>query len=189
MYGEIDDSLQMFINAQQMFFVATAPLGAGGHINLSPKGLDTFRVIAPSKVAYLDYVGSGAETIAHLRENSRIVIMLCAFQGPPKIVRFHGRGEVLEPPDDRYRELRPMFSAAAAGRAIIVVSIDRISQTCGFGVPLYQFERQRPQLDAWCQHKGEEGLQAYQVEKNAKSIDGLPALSWVEAAPSKVTGP
>ena len=180
--GEIDEKLRAFIDAQQMFFVATAPIGAAGHINLSPKGLDTLRVLTPAKVAYLDYVGSGAETIAHLKENGRIIIMLCAFQGAPKIVRFHGRGDVLEPPDDEYQRLRPLFPPAPAGRAIIVMSIERISDSCGFGVPLYQFERHRPQLEAWCDRKGADGLTAYQVEKNARSIDGLPALRWVQEA-------
>ena len=163
-----------------MFFVATAPLDAAGHVNLSPKGLDTFRILTPKSVAYLDYVGSGAETIAHLKENGRIVVMFCALHGPPKIVRFYGRGVVLEPQDAEYLRLRPLFPAAPSGRAIIVVSIHRISDSCGFGVPLYEFKRERPQLEDWADRKGPDGLKDYQVEKNASSIDGLPGVTWVQ---------
>jgi hypothetical protein len=180
LYDEIDAGLQAFIEAQRIFFVATAPLDASGHVNLSPKGLDTFRVLAPHKVAYLDYVGSGAETIAHLKENRRIVMMWCAFQGPPRIVRLHGRGEVLEPPHTEYRSIRQLFPDAPAGRAIIVVDIHRISDSCGFGVPLYEFQEQRPQLADWADRKGTEGLSKYQVDRNASSIDGLPAVTWVQ---------
>jgi len=177
-YEEIDAGLRAFIEAQQMFFVATAPIDGAGHVNLSPKGLDALRVLTPRSFAYLDYVGSGAETIAHLKENGRIVLMFCAFQGPPKIVRFHGRGEVLEPMHPEYLRLRPMFPAVPSGRAIIIVSIHRISDSCGFGVPLYLYERQRSQLPDWAARKGEDGLRAYQAEKNRRSIDDLPAVEW-----------
>jgi len=181
-YEEVDAATKAFIEEQQMFFVATAPVDAGGHVNLSPKGLDTLRFLTPAKIAYLDYVGSGAETIAHLKENGRIAIMFCAMTGPPKIVRLHGRGEVLEPQDAEYERLRPLFPPVPIGRAIIVVSIDRVSDSCGFGVPLYRFERQRSQLADWADRKGGDGLNAYQREKNASSIDGLPALEWVQPA-------
>ena len=183
-FGEIDADLQAFIEAQRMFFVATAPLDGAGHVNLSPKGLDTLRVLTPRTLAYLDYVGSGAETIAHLKENGRIVLMLCALHGPPKIVRFHGRGEVLEPQDAEYARVRPLFPADPSARAIIVISIDRIADSCGFGVPLYRFEGERPQLAAWVDRKGEDGLKEYQLKKNARSIDGLPAVTWVQPAGS-----
>ena len=163
-----------------MFFVATAPLNARGHVNVSPKGLDTFRVLTPTTVAYLDHVGSGAETIAHVKENGRIVLMWCAMDGPPKILRIHGRGEVLEPNETKFKHLRPAFPSVPEGRSIIVVHIDRISDSCGFGVPLYVFERQRSQLAAWADRKGVEGLKAYQVEKNASSVDGLPGLGWTQ---------
>jgi hypothetical protein len=179
-YAEIDAALQGFIRAQHLFFVATAPLSAAAHINVSPKGLDTLRVIGPLTVAYLDYVGSGAETIAHLRENGRIVLMLCAFHGPPRIVRFHGRGEVLEPQDQGFEELRGLFPSGPAGRALIRISIDRIADSCGFGVPLYAFEGQRSQLPDWAERKGEDGILEYQQDKNRVSIDGLPALRWPE---------
>jgi hypothetical protein len=181
-FEDITPDLAEWLGQQRMFFVATAPVDTAGHVNLSPKGLDTLRILTPRKVAYLDYVGSGAETIAHLKENGRIVIMLCALQGPPKIVRFHGRGEVLEPHDAEYQRLRQLFPTAPSGRAIIVVSIHRISDSCGFGVPLYQFERQRSQLADWGARKGVDGLTDYQVEKNASSIDGLPAVTWVQPA-------
>jgi hypothetical protein len=180
-YEEIDAGLRAFIEGQRMFFVATAPVAAAGHINLSPKGLETLRVLGATKIAFLDYVGSGAETIAHLQENGRIVLMLCAMNGPPKIVRLHGRGEVLPPGDAEYDRLRPLFPAEPAGRAIIVVSIYRISDSCGFGVPIYRFEQQRSQLVDWADRKGADALENYQRAKNATSIDGLPAITWLEA--------
>lgn len=180
LYDEIDAGLQLFIEAQRMFFVATAPLDTSGHVNVSPKGLDTFRVLAPNKVAYLDYVGSGAETIAHLKENRRIVMMWCAFQGPPRIVRLHGHGDVLEPQHIQYQRIRRLFAETPSERAIVVVAVHRISDSCGFGVPVYQFQGQRSQLADWADRKGTEGLRKYQVDKNASSIDGLPAVTWVQ---------
>jgi hypothetical protein len=179
-FDQIDRSLDEFIRAQKMFFVATAPLNASGHINVSPKGLDTLRVLDAQTLAYLDYVGSGAETIAHLRENGRVVLMLCAFQGAPRIVRFHGRGSVFEPQDQEFNRLRGLFPAEPAGRAIVHISIDRIADSCGYGVPLYAFEGHRSQLPDWLARKGPQGLHQYQVQKNRSSIDGLPALRWPE---------
>lgn len=179
LYERIDAGLQAFIEAQRVFFVATAPLGAAGHINLSPKGLDTFRVLGANKVAYLDHVGSGVETIAHLKENHRIVMMWCAFEGPPRIVRLHGQGEVLEPQCEEYDRLRPLFPQNPSGRAIILVDVDRIADSCGFGVPLYAFQGERSQLVAWADRKGPKGLRQYQADKNETSIDGLPAATWV----------
>jgi hypothetical protein len=179
-YAGLDTKARTLIGQQQIFFVATAPSGAGGHINLSPKGLDSFRILDDRTVAYLDYVGSGAETIAHLRENGRIVIMFCAFQGPPKILRLHGRGEVLEPQDAGYEALRGLFAPASGVRTIIRVELDRVSDSCGFGVPRYAFEAHRSQLGDWAERKGDESLKAYQQDKNAASIDGLPALRWVK---------
>jgi hypothetical protein len=177
-FEQIDAALAEFIQAQHVFFVATAPLSGDGHVNLSPKGLDTLRLLDPRTLAYLDYVGSGAETIAHLRENGRIVLMVCAFQGPPRIVRLHGRGLVFEPQDPDFLRLRGLFPAQPAGRAIIQIAIQRISDSCGFGVPLYAFEKDRSQLADWLEWKGEEGLAEYQKDKNGASIDGLPALRW-----------
>jgi hypothetical protein len=178
LFEQIDPALEAFIRAQHMFFVATGPLSANGHINLSPKGLDTLRILGPRTLSYLDYVGSGAETIAHLRENGRIVVMLCAFQGAPRIVRLYGRGEVLEPHDSEFDQLRAMFPAEPAARAIIRISVTRIADSCGFGVPLYSFQGNRSQLPEWASRKGPDGLSKYQSDKNRESIDGLPALSW-----------
>src|SRR5687767_12699102 len=156
-YAEIDAALQDFIRAQHVFFVATAPLSAAAHINLSPKGLDTLRVLGPRTVVYLDYIGSGAETIAHLRENGRIVVMLCAFQGPPRILRLYGRGEALEPQDREFNRLRGLFPPEPAGRAIVRISITRIADSCGYGVPLFSFEGDRSQLSDWASRKGPQG--------------------------------
>lgn len=178
----IEGEIRAFIEKQHVFFVATAPVSADGHVNLSPKGLDdAFRVLDARTVAYLDYTGSGAETIAHLRENGRIVIMLCAFEAAPRIVRLHGRGEVLLPDSPDFARLRALFAETRPVRSIIRIAVDRVSDSCGFGVPLYAYERQRSQLTDWCDRKGEDGLRAYQQQKNARSIDGLPALGPMEA--------
>ncbi|HET9949457.1 MAG TPA: pyridoxamine 5'-phosphate oxidase family protein [Longimicrobiales bacterium] len=177
--GGIDERLRAFIARQRVFFVGSAAAGPDGHVNVSPKGLDTFRVLGPREVAYLDYVGSGAETIAHLRENGRITIMFCAFEGPPKVLRLHGRGTVLEPPDPGFAELAPLFADASGARSVIRVAVERVSDSCGYGVPLFGRVEERPQLFAWMDRKGEHGLIDYQREHNARSIDGLPALRWV----------
>jgi hypothetical protein len=182
-YETLEGPLLSFINSQQLFFVATAPLGVSGHLNLSPKGLDSFRVLGPRRVAYLDQVGSGAETIAHLRENGRIIMMLCAFEGPPNIVRLHGRGTVIEPQDDTWATLRPLFPAGQPGRAIIQIDVDRISDSCGFGVPEYAFTEHRSHLTDWVDHKGTDGIRNYQRQNNCTSLDGLPALRWVANRP------
>ena len=174
-YAEIDPSLQAFVERQHLFFVATAPAGGEGHVNCSPKGLDSLRILGPTTIAYVDYAGSGAETIAHLRENGRIVIMLCAFEGPPKIVRFHGHGTVVEPADADFNELLSAFGPQPFGiRSIIRVDVERVSDSCGYGVPILEFKRDRPQLPAWAEKKGEEGLAEYKRRKNAESIDGIP---------------
>jgi hypothetical protein len=143
--------------------------------------MDTLRVLDPHTLAYLDYVGSGAETIAHRRENGRIVVMFCAFEGPPRIVRCHGRGELFEPQDDDFHQLRQLFPSELPGRAVIRIAVDRISDSCGYGVPLLAFEANRTQLRDWVSRKGEQGLVEYQREKNSVSIDGLPALRWPES--------
>ena len=175
-YSEIDQSLADFISQQHVFFVATAP-SARGHINLSPKGLDSFRILNPRTVAYVDLIGSGVETIAHAKENGCIVLMFCAFQGPPKILRLHGMARVLEPRDAEFSELARSFPSYDSARSIIMAEITRISTSCGYGVPLMKYEGERPQLFAWAQRKGPEGLSAYKREKNARSIDGLPGLA------------
>jgi hypothetical protein len=181
-YPAIDRQLRKFIEAQRVFFVATAPLGRDGHVNVSPKGLDTLRILGPTTVAYIDYVGSGIETVAHVRENGRIVIMLCAFDGPPQILRLHGRGAVIESQDPQFGAMLARFEPVAHVRSIIQVEVNRISDSCGYGVPLYEFAGQRTQLRAWAKKKGEPGLQAYQRDKNIASIDGLPTLRWTPEA-------
>lgn len=176
-FEAINDHLQTFIQSQHVFFVATAPAGSEGHVNCSPKGLDSLRVLGPHELAYVDYTGSGAETIAHLRENGRIVIMFCALEGAPKIVRLHGHGTVVERGDPEFEALAERFpDTSDAVRAIIHVTVKRISDSCGFGVPLYRFEQERTQLTAWTERLGPEKLAEYRREKNAASIDGLPAL-------------
>ena len=191
-FTEIDERLADWIAAQALFFVGSAPLGAEGHINVSPKGpIETLRVLGPQTVAYLDLVGSGAETIAHLRENGRIVIMLCAFDGPPRILRLHGHGEVVVPGDDRFEQLMSdagfqQPSVPESRRAIVLVQVARIADSCGYGVPLMSYEGRRPHMDAWAEKKvrvgGPEALLAYQQEKNSASIDGLPAVQLRETA-------
>jgi hypothetical protein len=179
-YPAIDDGLRDFLARQHVFFVATAPSGDGGHVNCSPKGLDTLRILGPREVAYLDFVGSGAETIAHLRDNGRIVVMVCAFDGPPRIVRLHGRGTVVEPGSPGFEALLARFDPPALGvRSIIRIGIDRVADSCGYGVPRLEFKGERTQLPAWSERKGAEALREYQKAKNAASIDGLPALEWV----------
>ena len=176
-FETIDEKISEWISRQKMFFVATAPLSGDGLINCSPKGLDTFRILDGTTVAYLDYTGSGVETIAHLKENGRIVIMFCAFEGAPKIVRFHGHGEALEKETKEYLELIDRFEETKAVRSIIKVNVNRISDSCGFTVPLYKYEGDRDTIDKWAEQKGEEGVVAYQRNNNLKSLDGLEGLS------------
>jgi Pyridoxamine 5'-phosphate oxidase len=176
-YPEISEALARFMQSQSVFFVATAPLDVGGHINLSPKGLDTFRILGPRTVAYLDIFGSGVETIAHLRENGRIVIMFCAFHGAPKVLRLHGQGRVVEPHEPEFAVLQAHFPVYEGTRAIMVVEVTRISDSCGYGVPLLKHEAERPDLPAWCRKRGTEGLKIYRSEKNRQSIDGLPGVT------------
>jgi len=176
-YPEIDEELAHFIEAQPVFFVATAPLDANGHVNLSPKGLDTFRILGPRTVAYLDIFGSGVETLAHLRENGRIVVMFCAFQGATKVLRLHGQGRVVEPHEAEFAALQAQFPVYEGTRAIMVVEVTRISDSCGYGVPLLKYEAERTALPAWCRKRGTEGLKIYRQEKNRQSIDGLPGVS------------
>ncbi len=186
-FDVIDEQLERWIFEQSMFFVGSAPLDADGHVNVSPKGpIDSLRVLTPTSVAYLDLIGSGAETIAHVRENGRIVIMLCAFEGPPRIVRLHGRGEVVVACEERFDELHRACAGFAepatpeARRAIVLVEVERIADSCGYGVPLMKHEGNRPHMELWAAKKlrvgGPEALLEYQREKNARSIDGLPAV-------------
>ncbi len=181
LYPEIDPRLARFVESQPVFFVATAPLAADGHINSSPKvNQGTFAVLDDHRAAYLDLTGSGAETIAHLRDNCRILLMFCAFVGPPRIVRFHGTGEVIPLGDPRFDDLLVRFTPNAGARAVVVVSVERISDSCGYGVPILEFQRHRDNLDHWVESKGgPDALVSYRAEKNAESIDGLPAYAEV----------
>ena len=172
----IDDDLAQWIAQQRVFFVATAPLSPNGHVNLSPKGGDSLRVLGPTRVAWQDYTGSGAESAAHLRENGRIVIMLCAFDGPPKILRLHGRGVALTPADGRFAELASHFPPHPGTRAIIDVTLARIATSCGFGVPLLDFRAPRDTLADWSAKQTADQLAAYRAKKNQTSIDGLRAF-------------
>lgn len=170
----ITPELAEWIHQQPMFFNATAPLGSQAHVNLSPRGLDGLQVIDPNQVAILDLTGSGNETAAHLLENGRITIMLCAFSGPPMILRLYGEGEVVLPGDEEWDELRSLFPQNPPGiRQIFRVLVTRVQTSCGEGVPLMDFVGQREQLLNWASDKGEQGIKAYQKEKNSHSIDGL----------------
>jgi hypothetical protein len=171
----LDDELIGWIRQQRVFFVATAP-SDGGHVNLSPKGHDAFRVLDPTHVAYLDLTGSGAETIAHIRENGRMTVMFCAFEGPPRILRIYGRGAAHAVGSPRYAELVDHFEPIVGARAILELTIDRVQTSCGFAVPRMDYREERPTLQQWASRKGDDGLQAYWAEKNVESIDGLPAL-------------
>lgn len=175
-YDRIEPPIREFIEAQQMFFVATAPLSANGHINVSPKGLDSLRILDDQTVAYVDLIGSGIETVAHVRENGRIVIMFCAFAGAPKIVRLHGSADIIEPISDAFAGLASAFPEYSGVRAIIRVRCSRITDSCGFGVPLYEFQSQRTKLVEWAHKKGAENLSAYVGRMNARSVDGLPGV-------------
>jgi hypothetical protein len=179
----IDQRLADWLEAQPVFFVGTAPLDASGHVNLSPKGnRNEFAVTGPLTVAYLEQTGSGAETIAHLRENGRIVIMACAFDGPPRIVRLHGRGRAVRPGTPEWPELAAGLAARGCDpdgdgvRSIVVVDVERVADSCGFGVPLLSFDGHRTAMEDWSGRKGRDGIAAYQDEKNRISLDGLPAL-------------
>ncbi len=176
-YPELNARLCDFIEQQQVFFVATAPLAADGHVNVSPKGLaDTFTILDPTTVAYLDFTGSTAETIAHSKENGRITLMFCAFTGPPMILRIYGTAEVITVDHAEFVSLCEHFGDTTGARAIIRVQAERIGDSCGYGVPRYEFLEQREQLPKWVERKGPEAIVAYQQENNTKSIDGLPAL-------------
>ncbi len=172
----IDQELADWIAAQPLFFNATAPLSGSGHINLSPRGLDSFRVLGPNEVAYLDLTGSGNESAAHLNENGRITLMFCAFSGAPRILRLYGRGRVILPGDNDFAALRRHFPAAFNGvRQLVHVSVERVQSSCGYGVPLFNFEGQRNELLDWIEKKGEAGVREYQLRNNSRSIDGLVA--------------
>lgn len=174
-YEAITPELQQFIAQQPLFFVATAPLGGEGHVNLSPKGLDCFCVLDPQTVCYLDLTGSGNETAAHVGENGRITFMFCAFSGAPRILRLYGRGRVVQSGAAEWDSLRARFPDYPGVRQLIQATIDRVQTSCGFGVPLLEYAGQRDTLVRWAAAKGEDELAAYRAAKNRSSIDGLEA--------------
>lgn len=166
-----------WIEAQPLFFVATAPAGSDTHVNVSPRGLDTFRVLGPNRVAWLDLTGSGVETISHLRADGRITLMFCAFDGPAEIVRLYGHGRVHEPGDETFEKLRHRFPDLPGERAIVDVEVERVGGSCGFGVPRMELVAERDELIEWAKRRGTARMAAYRVRFNAESIDGLPGLT------------
>jgi hypothetical protein len=183
-YAGLDDRLRQFISAQHVFFVATAPSEGGGHVNLSPKGYrDTFAVLGPRTVAYLDLTGSGAETIAHLRQNGRITIMFCSFTETPLVLRLQGCGRAVLSGEPDWDALAGCFPSAPdrgtgrdGARAIVVAELDWIASSCGYSVPVMELAGERDLLTRWTGRKTPGQLAAYRAERNAVSIDGLPAL-------------
>lgn len=171
----LDDDHIRWIEAQPVFFVASAP-ERGGHVNVSPKGYDSFRVLDPHRVAYLDLTGSGAETIAHVRENGRLTIMFCAFAGRPRILRLYGTATTHLIGTEAYDRLVTAFPEIPGARAVIEVALDRIHTSCGFAVPFMSLDGERPTLDQWARRQGDDGLSEYRAGVNATSIDGLPAI-------------
>jgi len=176
-HENIEPELAEWITRQRVFFVATAPLSPDGHVNTSPKGGEAFRILGPLEVVYQDYTGSGAETVSHLRENGRIVIMFCAFEGPPKIVRLHGRGTVITPDHPRFADMEALFPPNPGTRAFIHIAVTRVSDSCGFSVPYFDYKEPRDTLDRWAASQSPEKLDAYRATKNQRSIDDLPALA------------
>ena len=174
LYECITPAHTAFIERQHIFFVASAPLSANGRINLSPKGLDCFRVLSENKVAYMDLISSGNETSAHTLENGRITIMFCSFEGSPNILRLYGKGFTVLPATEEWKVYAPYFTLYPSTRQIIVAGIDMVQTSCGFGVPLYDYTGERDIHFEWAAKKGEEGLREYVLEKNMKSLDGLP---------------
>jgi len=173
-FNSIQQQHKAFIEKQKMFFVGSAPLGADGHVNLSPKGLDCFRILSDTRVMYMDIIGSGNETSAHILENGRITLMFCAFDGPPLILRLYGKGYTILPGDAEWPELAQYFDLLPATRQIIVADVDMVQTSCGFSVPLYDYTGERDHAFKWAENKGPDGLEKYKEEKNRVSLDGLP---------------
>ena len=175
-HSKINKELKSWIEQQPMYFLASAPLEADGHINLSPRGLDSFRVTGDNEVIILDLTGSGNETAAHLQQNGRLTVMFCAFENEPRILRLFGQGNVIREGDETWPRYRALFDESIPGvRQIFQLDVTRVQTSCGFGVPLMQIQSQRALLTSWAEKRGEDGLKEYQVQKNAHSIDGLPA--------------
>lgn len=170
----ITNDVRKFIEKQHMFFVATAPLAVDGHVNVSPKGMDSFRILDEDHVGYIDLTGSGNETSAHIAENERITFMFCAFEGSPNIVRLYGKGRTILPDDEEWSGLIDRFPAHMSARQIIIAEIHRVSTSCGYAVPFFDYRGERETLAKYWDAKGQDALPAYQQEKNSTSIDGLP---------------
>ena len=181
-HNAITADLREWIARQKVFFVSSAPLAREGLVNCSPKGIDTFRVLGPLTVAYLDLTGSGVETIAHLRENGRITIMMCAFDGGPKVLRLYGKGVVFEKGSPEYAEYLTHFEEYLGARAIILIDLHRIIDSCGYSIPLYDYVSERDILAKWSEKKGEAGVHTYNQANNLTSLDGLPGLTPDEAS-------
>jgi hypothetical protein len=177
-HEQLNDSVVDFIQRQHVFFVGTAPTSPEGHLNVSPKGLDTFRILGPRTVAYLDLTGSGIETVAHLRENGRITIMFCAFEGRPLIVRLYGHGRAVEPGDPEWDGLIVRFPEYPGVRTVVVMEVERVADSCGFAVPLYEYKGERSQLIDYAEKKGPVDMEAYRAQKNKESIDGIAGLRY-----------
>jgi hypothetical protein len=175
-YERLDDRLIDFIRRQKMFFVATAPLAAEGSINVSPKGYDSFAIIDNSTVAYLDLGGSGIETHAHLRENGRITLMFCAFEGPANILRLYGQGETVSFDEPGFDDKLKLFPGFERARGVVTVHITRVMDSCGWGVPFFEFKSEREQLRRWIDNKPYDEWAERRYVSNASSIDGLPGL-------------
>lgn len=173
-YESINEQIGEFIKKQHIFFVSSAPLSPNGHVNLSPKGLDSFRVLSPNRVAYMDIISSGNETSAHTFENGRITIMFCSFEGSPNILRLFGTGRTVLPGDAEWKDLAQNFNLISSTRQIIVAEITKVQTSCGYGVPLYEYKGERDQHFKWAEKIGPDGLIAYRNENNLTSIDGLP---------------
>jgi hypothetical protein len=174
-YDSISEDFATWINQQQLFFVASAPLSAEGHVNLSPKGRDCLRVLSPNRVAYVDMTGSGNETSAHLKENGRMTFMFCSFEAAPRVMRLFAKGRVVLPSDAEWDSLAANFTLLAGTRQIIVADVHTVQSSCGFAVPFMDYVGEREALERWAENKGEDGLAAYHAEKNFISLDGLPS--------------
>lgn len=172
LYDHINKRIQKFIGAQKIFFVATAT--EQSRINLSPKGMDSFRIINEHKVHWLNLTGSGNETAAHLGVDGRITVMFCAFEGAPMILRLYGKGSVIHPKSENWEEAISNFPSLAGTRQIIEIDIESVQTSCGMSIPYFDFKEERLQLDDWAKNKGEEGIKEYWKEKNELSLDGIP---------------
>ncbi|QMU63121.1 MAG: pyridoxamine 5'-phosphate oxidase family protein [Flavobacteriaceae bacterium] len=172
LYTSLNPSLQTFIKAQKIFFVATAP--KEGRINISPKGMDSLRVLDYNRLVWLNVTGSGNETAAHLLENPRIIIMLCAFEGAPNILRIYGKGSAIYPDSATWNSLEKLFPKIPGARQIFDIKIESILTSCGMAIPFYEYLGEREQLNDWATEKGEAGIKAYWKDKNTKSLDGKP---------------